>query len=271
MSYILDALRRAESERDRERGVPGLNAQPVPVGSLLGMPSRRNRAAVWVVLGLALGLAVPLGWRWMTSDDADVSDPRLAASGSVVPAAPVTLPPPAPPEDPRAVRPPVGLSAPATSANPGTQAVPPQPAVRPRDAGASAAAPGPTAPPLPRAAAAPAERGVAMAPPRPRSTTDAPRAEPAAPTKRAAAAPPPPAAAAPVQKLSDLPEDLRRQVPTLAFGGSVYSALPAQRMVIFNGQVLREGDPVADGLTVEEIRAKSAVLRLRGQRFEVVF
>ena len=77
--------------------------------------------------------------------------------------------------------------------------------------------------------------------------------------------------AAPLQKLSDLPEDLRRQVPTLSFGGSVYSALPAQRMVIFNGQVLREGDPVADGLTVEEIRAKSAVLRLRGQRFEVVF
>jgi general secretion pathway protein B len=77
--------------------------------------------------------------------------------------------------------------------------------------------------------------------------------------------------AAPLQKLSDLPEDLRRQVPTLSFGGSVYSALPAQRMVIFNGQVLREGDLVTDGLSVEEIRAKSAVLRLRGQRFEVVF
>jgi general secretion pathway protein B len=51
----------------------------------------------------------------------------------------------------------------------------------------------------------------------------------------------------------------------------VYSEIPAQRMVILNGQVLREGDAVSDELVLEQIRARSAVMRLRGQRFEITF
>jgi general secretion pathway protein B len=100
-----------------------------------------------------------------------------------------------------------------------------------------------------------------------RPTPPAPRK----PARTEAGTAPAAAAAPPLPRMSDLPEDLRRQVPTLTFGGSVHSPMPAQRMVIFNGQVLREGDTVAEGLTVEEIRAKSAVLRIRGQRFEIVF
>ncbi|HEY6514025.1 MAG TPA: general secretion pathway protein GspB [Burkholderiaceae bacterium] len=42
-------------------------------------------------------------------------------------------------------------------------------------------------------------------------------------------------------------------------------------MVIFNGQVLREGDAVSDEVLLEQIRPQSAVMRLRGQRFEVKF
>lgn len=79
------------------------------------------------------------------------------------------------------------------------------------------------------------------------------------------------APAAPVSRLAELPEDVRREVPTLAFGGSIYSELPAQRMVILNGQVLREGDPITGELAVDEIRPKSAVLRIKGRRFEMVF
>jgi general secretion pathway protein B len=64
---------------------------------------------------------------------------------------------------------------------------------------------------------------------------------------------------------------MRRAVPALAFGGAVYADIAAQRMVIFNGQVLREGDPLSDEVMLEQIRPRSAVLRLRGQRFEVPF
>jgi general secretion pathway protein B len=75
----------------------------------------------------------------------------------------------------------------------------------------------------------------------------------------------------PLRTLSELPLDLQRAVPALSFGGSVYSELPAQRMVILNGQVLREGDAVSDEIRLEEIRPHSAVMRLRGQRFEMPF
>jgi general secretion pathway protein B len=64
---------------------------------------------------------------------------------------------------------------------------------------------------------------------------------------------------------------VRSAVPTLSFGGSVYSEVAAQRMVILNGQVLREGDAVSDEIRLEEIRPHSAVMRLRGQRFEMPF
>jgi general secretion pathway protein B len=74
-----------------------------------------------------------------------------------------------------------------------------------------------------------------------------------------------------LRSLAELPDDMRRSVPALAFGGSVYSEIAAQRMVIFNGQVLREGDPLSDEVMLEQIRPRSAVLRLRGQRFEVPF
>ena len=61
MSYILDALRRAESERQRGQ-VPGLGAAPLPVSPTAA--ATRSRGLRWTVLGLLL-LAVAgamLGW-----------------------------------------------------------------------------------------------------------------------------------------------------------------------------------------------------------------
>jgi hypothetical protein len=63
-----------------------------------------------------------------------------------------------------------------------------------------------------------------------------------------------------LRTLAELPDDLRRSVPQLAFGGSVYSDTPAQRMVILNGQVMREGDAVTDELQIEQIKPRNAVL-----------
>ena len=91
---------------------------------------------------------------------------------------------------------------------------------------------------------------------------------PAAPAPQAAARAPVPER---LRTLAELPDDVRSSVPQLAFGGSVYSDTPAQRMVIFNGQVMREGDAVNDQLQIEQIRPRSAVMRVRGQRFEMPF
>jgi Type II secretion system protein B len=40
-------------------------------------------------------------------------------------------------------------------------------------------------------------------------------------------------------------------------------------MLFINGQVLREGQAVADGVIVERIGASASVLSARGQRFEI--
>lgn len=69
----------------------------------------------------------------------------------------------------------------------------------------------------------------------------------------------------------DLPEAQRRQLPALTVGGSMYSDTPANRLLILNGQLLREGDVLAPGLSLESIRLKEAVLVHRGERFRITY
>ena len=70
-------------------------------------------------------------------------------------------------------------------------------------------------------------------------------------------------------QFSELAEALRREVGTLNPGGSIYAEQPSARMVILNGQVFREGDTLSGQLRIEQIRPRSVVLGLRGQRFEL--
>ena len=81
----------------------------------------------------------------------------------------------------------------------------------------------------------------------------------------------PPGAPERIPALAELPEPLRRDVPALRFGGAMDSPQPAARMLIINGQVFREGDAIAPGLTLQTIRLRSAVFEFRGQRFEVAY
>ena len=78
-----------------------------------------------------------------------------------------------------------------------------------------------------------------------------------------------PPAAAPLPRLEALPPELRAQVPAMTVGGSVHSPAAASRMIIVNGQVLREGDSPAPGVRLESIGRKSAVFSVSGQRFEL--
>jgi general secretion pathway protein B len=55
----------------------------------------------------------------------------------------------------------------------------------------------------------------------------------------------------------------------LVVGGVVQSSDPASRMLIVDGQVLREGDAPMPGLVLERIGPRAAVFSLRGLRFEL--
>ena len=80
-----------------------------------------------------------------------------------------------------------------------------------------------------------------------------------------------PASAPRLPTLAELPETVRRELPVFTLGGSVYAEQASQRMVIINGQVMREGERLAPELLLQQIRLKSVLLDYRGQRFELPF
>lgn len=224
MSYILDALRKADAERDRGN-VPGIHAQPTFGDARPGGPPAKSRtaitiafvafaAAVVVVALVALGGFLP--WFFMSR-----SAPPTPAATSVGPApvpAPVAV-------APAPVAPAVAL---------------------------------PIEAPKPRVESAPVVRKPKPAAPAAASAAVTPDAKPAATAER-------------VYALAELPDEIRGQLPNLAVGGSMYSTKPADRILIINGQVLHEGDSIAPGLVLQQIRLKAALLSFRNYRFTIGF
>jgi len=217
LSYILDALRKADS--DRERGaVPGIHAQSIPVLTGDASASRAPRLLLWAVIALAVLLAVLLAWQWLGRDAAP--EPVSA-----------TAPPPVPAPMPMAV--PVAVPMPA----------PPRPEP-------------PTA--------------TTIAPPLPRPTP-APRPAPASAAVAKAPASKPGAADSRVYAQNELPDTIRRELPQIVVGGSIYSDNAANRFLIINGQVFHEGDKLAPELFLDQIKLKAAVLRFKGYRYGITY
>lgn len=222
MSYILDALRRADSERERG-SVPGLHTQPVPPGSADTRTAAPSRPWAWVAVGVSLGLLIPIAW---------------LALGRETPPDTVALAPPAP------------APVPAVTDLPSPPAEP-------------APAPGPPVVMAPSAAPPVVERAAPPAPsPAPAPVAATPASPPPTPT---------PAAGGRILTQSELPDDVRRSLPALSVGGSVYSSNPSDRVLILNGRPFREGDQPTPELTLEEIRLKSAVLRFRNHRYAISY
>jgi len=248
MSYILDALRRADAERERG-AVPSLQSQQHTIIED-DAATARPRSLVWAVIALAVAVLALLAWNFLGGA---APSARAPIEGSITTPVPAPLPtlqpaPALPTATVPAVPPEAGAAPPPTTAMPA-------PALRsPAPPPAVAAAP-PTA----RTAAADARR--APAPPPAKRVGAAPTAPTAAP-----------AAAEPrVHSQAELPEEIRRDLPKLVIGGSSYSGDAASRMVMINGQVFHEGDRLAPDLVLERIRLKSAVLAFKGWRYEVLF
>ncbi|MTV56338.1 general secretion pathway protein GspB, partial [Pseudoduganella buxea] len=102
----------------------------------------------------------------------------------------------------------------------------------------------------------------------------------------AAPAPPPPAVApavtpeskparepddSAIQALRDLPEPIRRAIPAYSMDGYMYSPNPADRLVLIDKVLRREGEEVAPGLVLEKLLPKGAVFTFRGYRYRVAF
>ena len=227
MSLILDALRKADAQRERDPA-RGIHARPVQVSSQLKRPeSQQRRLWLWGLAVVTAALLAVLAWQ-LARPAAPPVALAPAAEGGTSAAAAVTPSLPTPITTP---------AAPATEVIP---AAPPAPA------------------PAPARAAQPA----------------APVAATAAPVRQAQK--PAPLASAPVTgdrvlSVNELPADLQRDLPKLVISAGVYSDNPAQRLLIVNGQAVAEGAEPAPGVLLEQIRARTAVLKYRGYRYSLTY
>jgi len=218
MSYILEALKKAQAERQLGNAPTLHAAQAVPA---LQPEAATSRKPLFVGLG-AGALVVVLGavflWR---------------AGPAPAPAAPVALAPSAP-----------------------------------------AAAPAPASPAVAQAASNSLEVSAPPPPPQPVHAPQ-PRVADAAPARMATPAPVPAAPATAAEDslpyLQQLPESVQSGIPRVAFGGYMYSANPADRLLLVDKALRHEGEEVAPGLVLEKLLPRAAVMNYRGVRYRVAY
>ena len=236
MSYIYEALKRAESENARAVGAPTAIRRPTLFAAkwrwwlwlLIGVLGAN--AALVITLVLFRGARSPGATRAPTGSTdrgaGEVTFRSGAESADVTPPAPRPLPPAA-----RALARPVSPA--------------PQPAGRAATA------------------VRPSSKGVD--PPAPASTPAAIiEARPASPPTAGAGAPgvPPASAAVPQNSPPTAVDEPKLKVQVV-----VYSDVPAQRMVFIDGRRYAEGDKVDAETVVERITPEGAVVTRRGQSF----
>ncbi len=225
MSYILDALKKADAERERG-AVPGLHTQAEPLPPDEHPTPAEGRSGTWLLIGLSVGAALAMGYALWGGGSGTSAEPASPSPQGRVPA---PLPPitrTAPPE----TQPLPAPEAPKAAVLP----KPPEPATRP--------SPKPQTP----------QESIKLPPP-PRNASKQ-GGDPTQPRPLA---------------VSELPEGIRRELPTLSIGGAMHSDTPSSRMLILSNGVFHEGEQPVPGLVLEEIRLKSAVFRYKGYRYSV--
>ena len=245
MSYILEALKKAQAERQLGNS-PTLHAPTLQSVERSAAGGRLKKPLLLLIVVMGVAIVALLAMLL-----------KPAAAPADVPAVPDLAVAPAP----------AGPPAPAATV---------AAAQGPLPAPAQVAADGPVPLPAPVAALPPP---VATLTPLPRKHAD-PQTAPAAPVSAAnasatnpAAAPAKPAAAfeEPVQNLRDLPEPIQRSIPQVAVGGYIYSKNPSDRLLLIDKVLRREGDEVAPGLKLEKLNPKEAVFNFKGYRYRVPY
>ena len=69
--------------------------------------------------------------------------------------------------------------------------------------------------------------------------------------------------------LEELPSNVKGKIPELAFAGHVYADESELRLIIINNRIVREGDMVDNGLSLEEIEPNGVVMSYEKVIFRV--
>ena len=235
MSYVLEALKKAQAQRE-QGAVPGIHSLQVPYVAVEGKVRTNPKPVLWAIAGM---LAVIVGLLvWGMGGGLRAFAPQTPVTAAAPPesqAAELALPAPAAPVAPIKPVAPIATVAPIAPAsmqaseqqNPRRK----EKAVSPPIAEAPKSAPSSVSGNLPKA-----------------------QAKDAGPK---------------VYDVADLPETVRRELPTLVISGGSYSSNPAQRLIIVNNQVFTEKSEPAPGVLVQRIEQNAAVLTFRGYSYRV--
>lgn len=240
MSYILDALRKSETER-RQGQIPDLGQQV----QLIHRPRKKPVSPiVWITVALLVNAAVLAVIFWPDMFPRDLIE--TSSPSEPVPAIPKVTPSAVTAETAGNTEA-AAVSEDAFTAN-GTNT---------RDVLVKQ-------PPEPEQALAESGLNVDVLPQRERPTIIVPSSSPASDNP----ALPEPELTGRVPHLVELPLSFQKSVPDLTFNSHIYSSDPAARRVMINNNYLRRGDSFS-GLVVDNITEDGVVLSKQGQRFRV--
>ena len=65
----------------------------------------------------------------------------------------------------------------------------------------------------------------------------------------------------------NLPETIKRQLPTITISAHIYSSNPLQRSIVINNNFLEEGEYIMDNLILHEITSSGAIFNFNGTLF----
>jgi len=250
MSLILEALRKSEAERRLGETPTLLSPISAYPGHALKRAERRQRLWMWAALSLLVVFSVATAIWWHQSRPLITPAPSVPRSAVASDnAAHADLP-----------------SANADPAPPATDTTPmrpdtPPPARTPTQSAALDSPPvrQPNAPPPTDA------RTVTTAPPvripEP-AGLPVPAVEQSNPAVQPTVSPPPPPQWI---RVDQLPTAERAALPPLKVSMHVYSADPAKRAVLIDGQRHHEGEWIAEGILLKEIRRDGSLLDVRGR------
>ncbi|AOY87555.1 hypothetical protein BKP64_04860 [Marinobacter salinus] len=238
MSYILDALRKSETER-RQGKVPDLGQQV----QLIHRPRKKSVSpVVWVAGALILNAAVLAVIFWPDIGGRDSSQTQSEPESDN----PAKVPPANIPATDEQATAKVVTDNVVPAGESITTDVPVKQAPGPEQALVESG--------MSEFAQPERERATIIVPSRP-AASDSPVLSDSTPAGR-------------VPHLVELPLSFQKSVPDLTFNSHIYSSDPSSRRVMINNNYLRRGDSFS-GLVVENITEDGVILSKQGQQFRV--
>ena len=250
MSYILDALRKSDQQRQRYAAPTLLTLQPSAV-----VRKRPAFLTYGLLAAVLVGAGIVIGWLrpWQTEQAVPARPESVAAKplASTLPESTQREPAPAPPEM---------APQPKTKQALQNETQPAQPAAAPSEV---APQPKPT----------PKRKPELSARAKPQTDDPSRKTDAAAPTVPPATERPVDTAsvdaedASAVIPMAELPPAILQALPAMTISVHAYSDNPAARLVGIRNKILHEGDYVAPDLKLEQITPDGAIFSYKGYRF----